>query len=92
VNWIVVTAKDLAYTYVPPESNQKALWEKLKKDNATDVVFKPDYLRIECDPVSCEQILASGFQELAGTGSRRMDEAGPPPTDDATLRDRFDEA
>ncbi len=59
---IVLTADDLAYQYTPPMPLDQALYANLKKRHGDDVVFKPEQLSIVCDPVSCESILATGFQ------------------------------
>lgn len=60
---IFVTADDLAYEYSPPRNaefsqiNGRFLMKKYKED----WVFKPKWARINCDPTSCEEILATTF-------------------------------
>ena len=71
---IVVVPEGLSYDYAAPVKFAAALYEVLKKERATDVLFTPDYSEIACDPSSCEEILSSAF---AGLRPSSMSEASP---------------
>ena len=71
----IVTASDLYYAYTPPSPKQQKLWEKMKRDHPSNVIFKPDYLRVGCDPVTCEQLLSAQFAGLKPASLQTVDES-----------------
>jgi hypothetical protein len=91
VSYIVLTAANLGYAYVPPEANQKALWEKLKKDNNARRRLQARLGAHRVRPGLVRPDPGLVVPGIDDTGSRKMDETGPAPTDDPVLRDRFDE-
>lgn len=79
----------LQYEYLPPTIEStveprkyQQLYEKLKRDHASEVLFEPDLVTIECDPQSCEDMLATFKGLAAGT----MESLEP------RLRNRYDDA
>jgi hypothetical protein len=90
VEGISLVADNLTYSYAPPEKKYQQLFEKLKRDNAADVVFKPEYVDIDCDPVSCEQILATAFKGLGDADAKPTTDASS--ISDPKLRNKFEEA
>ena len=79
---ITAWAPDIAYVYTPPTAKYATLWEKMKQNHADDVLFNPGYIRITCDPRTCEDFLKTAF--------RGVTESLPRDAVDPVVRDRYD--
>ena len=82
IEHIVMAAGDIRYEYLPPEKKFVQLYDKLKKDRAADVLFDPEYVEIECDPQSCDELLKNAFSDLAPATLDSVD---------AKLKDKYEE-
>jgi hypothetical protein len=63
---VYLVAKDLAYEYNAPQYlDYYQMYRRVVLDEyKNDFVFKPKGVGFQCDPVSCEEILASAFTNL----------------------------
>jgi hypothetical protein len=90
VEAVTFVADGLSYQYTAPEKRNQMLFEKLKRDNAADILFKPEYVDIECDPASCEQLLATAFKGLGDADAKPTTEGSS--ITDSKLKSRFEES
>ncbi|HET6372644.1 MAG TPA: hypothetical protein VFG76_05020, partial [Candidatus Polarisedimenticolia bacterium] len=67
-----LSSADLSYEYEPPIKQEEMLFGLLKKEREPDLVFAPEYVKVECDPGSCEQIISTSLKGLAPI---KMDQA-----------------
>jgi hypothetical protein len=67
-----LAADDLAYQYAPPSdagfNYYELIRQRLMRDHPQDLVFKPEYLDVDCDPASCEQLFGGAFTGLKQAG------------------------
>ena len=71
---LTLHATDLSWAYAPPEQRDRQLFEIHRKDHREDLSFEPSYAQIECDPISCEQILRMAFNGLGDSTQDAVDE------------------
>src|SRR4029079_11448947 len=71
IEGIFVGAADLAYQYAIPQgldiyqAKNKILLDRHKED----FLFKPEYVRFNCDPTSCDELMKSVFTGAVQVGT-----------------------
>lgn len=63
-----IMAADLKYTYAPPAdvsyNYYQIILQRLMQKYPDDLVFKPEWLRLTCDPSTCDKIFRENFKGL----------------------------
>src|SRR5262249_10797202 len=75
VEGFTVAAADLAYDYVPPLDQDRRLLEVHRKSHREDLLFKPQFADVDCDPVTCRAMLDGSFTGLRVATQARVDES-----------------
>ncbi len=88
----VLTADDLSYEYAPPSDvgYYGPIHHVVLKRNPKDFVFKPEKLRVSCDPETCEELFGSLFKNLTKLSGGDQEAAGAGGAPDKITR-AFDE-
>ena len=71
VFWLV--AEDLAYTYLPPLEQDRALWEMLNERHADYIVEDPESAVFNCDPITCRKLLQELFTGIRDADKEDLD-------------------
>jgi hypothetical protein len=75
VDGFFVIADDLQYKYTPPKyKDYDAVYATLLKDYSEVLIFKPQLFAFQCDPQSCDELMAESF---TGLKKPSPEEAGP---------------
>lgn len=92
-----VFADDLKFDYLPPAdatnmNYYQALATKLAREHPEDIVFKPEWAQISCDPVTCDgfaKAVFGGLTRLSGDEVTALAKSGSGPAA-RMLKDRGD--